>query len=299
MQKADVGVIVGRFQVHTLHAAHKELIDGIYNSHPQTIIVLGLSPVRVSINNPLDFEARRRMLQESYPNASVVYINDHPSDAEWSKNLDRLVGSLISPSQSVCLYGGRDSFLHAYSGHYPTQELEQKNYVSGTETRRTITRAVKATEDFRAGVIWASANMYPKVHPTVDVAVFDEQYVNILLVRKATEDKWRFPGGFAAPTDLSYEMTARREVSEELGVNLSISDPEYITSAQIDDWRYRGETDKILTMLFVTKVIYGSPTPADDVDFAKWFPITDNIRGSVVAEHQPLIDAVLHWRSRR
>ena len=76
------GVIIARLQVATLHEAHKELIDTVLKEHPKVMIFLGLSPVRGSIRDPLDFQARKQMILESYPhdkypNLSIYYIKDN------------------------------------------------------------------------------------------------------------------------------------------------------------------------------------------------------------------------------
>jgi bifunctional NMN adenylyltransferase/nudix hydrolase len=158
VKSADCAVIIGRFQVPNLHEAHKDLIDSVVKTHPKTILFLGLSPVLGTRNNPLDFEARKKMLQEAYPSLSILYIKDTPSDEVWSKKLDEQIGDLVSPNQSVVLYGSRDSFIRHYSGKYKTLELESKVYVSGTEIRNSISKSVKETPDFRSGVIWGAYN---------------------------------------------------------------------------------------------------------------------------------------------
>ncbi len=301
---ADVGVIVGRFQIHEPHSAHRDLIDTIYNTHKQTIILLGLAPTKVTIENPLDFESRKRMLAKLYPDATILPIKDQPgepveSNLRWSMELDRIVGEVVSPSQTVCLYGGRESFIQSYiTKRFPTQELEPEVMVSATEIRRSITKTVMNSKEFRAGVIWASANRYPAAYPTVDIAILDERTrTNILLVRKSAESKWRLPGGFVDPTDMSYEAAARREVSEELS-GLAVTDLQYLGSVRVDDWRYRRERDKIITTLFATTVMFGSPVPSDDVAFAKWFPLTKELKNDIVPEHLPLIELVLEKAAR-
>ena len=291
----DVGVIVGRFQVHELHDAHLELIANVMARHEKVIIFLGLSPLMVTSRNPLDFEARKQMILEAFPGVNVLYIKDTNSDEFWSKRLDEQVSDLVSPTQSVILYGGRDSFIKHYRGNLPTRELTQDRWISGTEQRRSISKKVKSDPAFRAGVIWASANRHPICYPTVDIAVFrsepGESIDNqILLVRKPHEELWRLPGGFAEPGSDSYETDARREVSEEVGV--SISDPKYVASVQIDDWRYRNENDKIKTLLFRAVYLSGRPEGADDVAEARWFDWSTDVENVVVDSHKPLIRAL-------
>ena len=290
---SDVGVLVGRFQVHRLHEAHLALIRSVYDTHPQTVIVLGLSPARVTHRNPLDFEARKQMLLDAFPKATIFYLHDQPSDDIWSDKLDALIDGYLSPRQSVRLYGGRDSFITRYHGKYETQALDSPVYVSGTELRQSITRSVKASEDFRAGVIWASANGYPRVYPAVDVAICQDvagqRLHDWLMVRKPNEKQWRFPGGFVLPTDRSYEDAAKREAMEETGAE--IGRLEYVGSFLVDDWRYRQETDKILTTLFKAAYVFGPIRPADDVAEARWSNQIDV--ADIVPEHHPLVNALI------
>src|ERR1051325_9345005 len=73
----DVGVLVGRFQVPELHQAHKELIGKIAGWHKKFLIVLGCSPTLVSRHNPLDFQARKLMINSHYPDLPIVPLMDH------------------------------------------------------------------------------------------------------------------------------------------------------------------------------------------------------------------------------
>lgn len=299
----DVGVVVGRFQVHRLHAAHQSLIQSVADTHKQVIVVLGVSRTRVTTTNPLDFESRKRLILDSFPDhkITVLYIPDEQSDDVWSRRFDALIENATSPAQAVTLFGGRDSFVSRYRGRYATQVLEPQVYVSGTELRKGISREVRGSEDFRAGVIWAAANGWPVVHPAVDVAVYRYASVQLseqappaqrdwLLVRKETEGGWRLPGGFAQPSDVSWEAAACRELLEETGVE--VSEPRYAGSHRVDDWRYRHEENKIVTTLFVAMHKFGGPQPADDVAEARWFPEANLLGGNagfVMAEHMPLV----------
>jgi bifunctional NMN adenylyltransferase/nudix hydrolase len=295
----DVGVIVGRFQVPELHEAHQDLIQAVCEAHDKVVVFLGLSSVGAPTKeNPLDFQARKQMLLEKFPQLNILYIKDLPSDELWSRNLDGKVQDVVTPNQKPVLYGGRDSFIARYSGKYPTLELEPEVYVnfSGTETRRTVARmSTHASPEFRKGVIWTTQSKFPTCYPTVDVAVLNKD--EVLLAKKPHEDKWRFIGGFADPRSTCYEQDARREVAEE--AHIAITDPKYVGSAIIDDWRYRAEVDKIKTIFFVALLQSGAPRPDDDIEELRWFPFgelfSEGVAGKSVGRTRPEIVVPSHY----
>lgn len=290
----DVGVIVGRFQVHELHDAHKTLINEVLSRHDKVILILGLSPLMVTQENPLDFQARKQMLLAEFPSLNVLYIKDRVSDQLWSKDLDAKILDLITPAQKPMLYGGRDSFIAHYKGRFDTEELEPEVYVrfSGTDIRKQIaSRSTTGDPNFRAGVVWASQSKFPTCYPTVDVVILGGDGERMLLCRKPDETKFRFIGGFADPRSPSYEADVRREVAEE--AHIEITDPKYVGSVLIDDWRYRREVDKIKTLLFTADHMYGSPQPDDDIVELRWFDNTDVHRNRdtiLVPTHHVLFD---------
>jgi len=285
---ADCAVIVGRFQVNELHEAHIDLINSVIQKHDRVLLFLGNSIIRNTTSNPLDYRARRAMIADKFPNVEVHYINDNPSDAAWSKSLDKQIGEQLLPMQSVTLYGSRDSFLKAYSGKYNVCELEATTFISGTEVRRRVCNNYPPTADYRAGMIAATAYRYPTAFQTVDIAVVNDKG-EILLARKPEEKKWRFIGGFSDPRSTSLEADAKREVTEEASVE--VDDITYLGSTLIDDWRYRGEQDKIKTALFLAKYIYGKPEGSDDVAEVKWVPIgTGLTKDNIEPLHHVLVD---------
>ncbi len=308
--KFDVGVIIGRFQVPELHEAHRELINYVRSNHKKVMIFLGLSPLMVTQENPLDYEARKQMLLEEFPDVNVLYIKDVNSDKVWSKRLDEMVSDLLTPSQTAVLYGGRDSFISYYIGKFPTRELEQTVWISGTEIRKNIaSRSAKAAADFREGVIWASRSRFPLVISTVDVVVFNTyKPTKILLAKKLNEDQWRCIGGFTDPLSPSDEADARRETYEE--ANIALEDLIDAGSFSIDDWRYRGEPDTIRTHLFTGIIGAGQVAKAgDDIAFTKWFWLPSHITREgvkdtdvlmidrdVIPEHRKLVAAALKSR---
>jgi len=285
---ADVAVVVGRFQVNELHEAHIDLINSVTQKHDRVLLFLGNSIIRNTTSNPLDYRARRAMIAEKFPTVEVHYINDHPSDTVWSKNLDKQISEQLLPLQSVTLYGSRDSFLKAYSGKYNVCELEATTFISGTEVRRRVVNNYPPTADYRAGMIAATAYRYPTAFQTVDIAVVNDKG-EILLARKPDEKKWRFIGGFSDPRSVSLEADAKREVTEEASVE--VDDITYLGSTLIDDWRYRGEQDKIKTALFLAKYIYGKPEGSDDVAEVKWVQIgTGLTKDNIEPLHHVLVD---------
>lgn len=287
---AEVGVLVGRFQVNELHEGHKQLINGVVRKHEKVLLFLGLSPVRVTRNNPLDFESRKQLILNGYPNVNVLYIKDVPSDEAWSKNLDQQIRDLVGPLATVVLYGGRESFIDHYTGKYPTEEIGESVYRSGTEVRKKLGAAVKSHPCFRAGVVWAAYNRYPTTFPTVDVAIWDETGTKLLMAKKPDEQLYRFIGGFVSPGE-TLEATCRREVAEE--AHIEITDPQYVGSRPIDDWRYRRELDGIVTTLFEAKHMFGRPAPDDDISELAWFEV-EGLRDKIVEEHRPLLRMLMN-----
>lgn len=292
-QKYDVGVIVARFQCHELTTGHIDLIESVKAMHDKVIVFLGLSPLRNTIENPLDFRCRKTMLNETYPDIDVYYIDDIPGDDyAWSRYLDSQILKWRNPNQSVVLYGSRDSFLNRYKGKSPVRELEAAERISATEIRRRVCNNYPPTKDYRAGIVASTAQRHPSVIPTVDVAIINYDKKEILVIKKLNEKKKRFVGGYAVKSG-SYEQDARREVMEETKVE--IGDPEYIGSALIDDPRYSGEKDCIKTLFFVAAYIYGSPNVANDEDLTEniesyhWIKYGDLDEKNFQDEHAPLV----------
>ena len=298
---AEIGVIVGRFQVHRLSEGHKHLINYVSSRHHKVAVLLGSTPgVLVTRRNPLDFQSRKAMIQEAYPDLTVLPLRDEPTDLGWSRSLDRVVHEAFDIG-SVILYGSRDSFIPSYEGRWPTVELEDSRDASGTELRQSISHKVRTSEDFRHGVVYASYNRHPVAFPTVDVALIRllipgrPLQTEVAMGRKATDapGKWRFPGGFVDPRrDKSLVAAAARELLEELGQAPGHDAFKFIGSTLIDDWRYRNEEDSIMTSLFRVMYQFGPLTAGDDLDEAKWIPIP-RILDLVLPQHLPLAEMLI------
>ena len=107
----SIGVIVARFQVAELTEGHKELLDFVLNKeHNQNVIFLGVAPTKATKNNPLDYDSRRRMIEEAYPGQfTILFQEDRATDQKWSEELDESI-SIIANGRDVVMYGSRDSF---------------------------------------------------------------------------------------------------------------------------------------------------------------------------------------------
>lgn len=147
--KTEIGILVGRFQTPFLHEGHLEVINNVVANHPRVFIFIGQSPLKCTKNDPLDFNTRRAMLEEHFPEIEVHRIDDTHDNERWSRELDRQIGLLAGPDQKVTLYGSRDSFIKSYSGRFETVELKPTKYISATEIRKSIGIRSKKSRQFR------------------------------------------------------------------------------------------------------------------------------------------------------
>lgn len=283
---ADIGIIVGRFQVHKLHEAHRDLIQTVQKNHKRVVVFLGVARIQGTRNNPLGFDPRKQMILGDFPDVTVLPLNDQRSDKLWAKDLDTQLHSLY-PNNSFMLYGSRDSFTRIYGqyGKLPITELEPEVYVSGTKLRNEAFQTMENTESFRAGIIHAVFNRYPMTGACVDVAVRKDDQV--LLCRKPGEKLFRFIGGFKDRKDKSYEAAGKREVMEE--AHAEVGDLRYVGSMNVDDWRYRGEIDGITTVFYEADFVSGKLEPDDDIEELRWFKLSDLTPDMVEFEHSPLV----------
>jgi bifunctional NMN adenylyltransferase/nudix hydrolase len=292
--------IIARFQTPYLHEGHHFILNTVKKNHHKIVVILGVSHVKGSTRNPFDFYTRERMIRQSYPEMVVLPLKDCRTDEEWSANLDALLSDHF-PAEKFLLYGGRDSFIPFYKGSLSTEVLPESGGYSSTAIREEGADIVLDSADFRYGINYAYHNQYARVNPTVDIAVL-KNHEYILLGKKKGCDQWRFPGGFVDPADARYEDAASRELNEECG-SIVTGDMHYIGSSAIDDWRYRKENHKIISILFGTVWIEGEPIALDDLAFVEWVPLNNLSRmmenEQVVFEHKVLFKMLLSYLQNR
>ncbi len=269
--RTSVGVVIGRFQVASLHAGHRYLLDYVAARHDQLLILIGATEAFPTKKNPLSYVMREAMVRTAYPHAHIAPLYDHPSNEEWSKNLDALIAKTF-PAANAVLYGSRDSFIPYYSGGNTVVEVPKIDAQSGTEYRRKTSKRILRSAAFRRGVIHTQENRFPIPYPAVDIAILNPARQEVLLGAKVSDgDKYRFIGGFVDTTDASLEQAALREAREETSLP-TLANIRFVGSRVVDDWRYRGTGDVIMSTLFAATYVSGTPCPADDIAHLAWIP---------------------------
>lgn len=295
MSKPSYGVIVGRFQVNYLHDGHMELFRQVRARHKGVIVYVGVSPAGLTKDNPLDFPVRKAMIQAKFPEFTVLPLMDTKLDTEWSDALDASIATVV-PFGDVTLYGGRDSFVPHYEGRFKPVELAlpiETQKVSGTDIRAEVSNTVLESAEFRAGMIYAASHLWPVLLPTVDIAIFNSDYTEVLLGRRSTETRFRFIGGHAEKKHGNYETGARTEVLEEAG--LDPNHMEYIGSTVIKDWRYATSDRGVMTAFFATTTMSMGAKAGDDIHEVRWFKLSKLEASDIVDTHQPLYGLMLSF----
>jgi len=303
MNKPSFGVVVGRFQVHEMHDGHMELFRVVRGRHSRVIVFLGCTKVGPTRHDPLDFETRRKMVQAKFPDFTVLPLQDKKTDEEWSTELDARIDDAVGgvPAEIV-LYGSRESFAPFYHGRHGVKELdvEVPTSLSATDIREKLTNEVMEDPKFRAGVIYAMNQLYPRCITTVDVAILHARGdggVSILLGKKAEDVGWRFVGGHAKPLTPTFEQDVKDEAFEETG--LDVSGIGYVGSSRIESWRWKAEkSEGMKTLFFVAWSTTLGGRAADDLAECRWFDLAAVTEADIEEEHKPLFE-MLHASARR
>lgn len=291
-----VGVIIARFQGHTLHAGHCSLLARVQQLSDRMVVILGIAPV--STRDPLSYSLRQHMVLARYPNAVVWGVGNYRSDRDWAGAIDSFLYWTF-PGAEITLYGCRDSCLEQYAawGYNKTETLSDGPETSATSLRNSV--AELDTAEFRAGVIHGISTTCSRVHTAVDIALYNyipsvpmvtkpdtPAVLRVLLVRKQGEHDWRFPGGCVDAEDGSFLRAAQRELYEETG--LTGHTFTHVNSRRIDDWRYRRTGISTFSTLYAATYTHGYPKPQDrEIADAKWVGVNESVMDvTVVPEHR-------------
>ena len=142
---------------------------------------------------------------------------------------------------------------------------------------------------------------YPVAFHTVDMAIvrFRGTKPQVAMIKKHHEVNaafLRFPGGFVDPSDNSAEMSASRETSEELGIDVPANNFVYMGSSNVDDPRYRNSPHKILTSFYFAEVDQSTVISAgDDAAYAEFIDIENLNENNINPIHKPLVELLKQY----
>ncbi len=301
VSKPGVGVVIGRFQVATLHEGHQAVFKAA-DRHNKLLVLVGVRPSQlVTPSDPLDYPARERMIKEAYPHATVLPLPDQPTDDGWVKLVDEHIHALY-PLDKATLYYGRKSFTEHYGGCHLMAEVDEEPNISGTELRDVDGSTVMNHPDWRRGVIYASQNKYTSIYPCVDIAILrpgdpkkrELGGLHILLGKRDNEEgRYRLPGGHVNASDEGGEAAARREAMEETG--LECGDLCYVGNYKVKSWRDTERGGVIFTTLFVAPYMFGGAKAGDDLDKLEWVRL-DQVHEVLFADsHKMLAEKVVEY----
>jgi len=276
-----LSVIIGRFQTPYLHEGHLELIKQAHNNSENILILIGCTAATGTDKNPLDFKTRERMFSL---NCEVKPLHDMLSDQDWSDQIDKIIADL--GFEEATIFGGRDNSIEGrYFGKHKIKIIDEKGGKSSTALRKEIAETTRDSSNFRAGIIYAAENRYPIVYSTVDVIVKnDDKY---LVGKKG--DKYCFIGGFVDPSDVTLQRAATRELKEETGIT-SFGDIDYCGSIKIDDERYKGTKDCIMTHCFLVRNARDLENEIQDKEFKDFVWATREELEELLHDfHKPLL----------
>lgn len=145
--------------------------------------------------------------------------------------------------------------------------------------------------------------IYPVSYQAVDIIVYNPDTRCVLLGRKwqdktrtKPKNELRFLGGFVDPADSSLENAAHRELAEEAGINVEVSRAKYLGSFRVNDPRYVNSEDKIMSAVFLTYYVYGTPKGGDDIAEVEWVSLDvlfTSYKQCLAPEHIALFDLLI------
>jgi bifunctional NMN adenylyltransferase/nudix hydrolase len=288
-----LSVIIGRFQTNQLHEGHLDLIRQAKAATGHDILVLiGTTAAAGTDKNPLSFELRKHLFDIHISFSPILPLEDMASDKDWSDKIDGIIEDL--GYDEALIWGGRDNGIEGYyTGKHKIRIIEQRENHSSTAIRKNIAKQSLNCSNFRAGIIHHIENRYPIVYSTVDVAIYrldDFGNLNSVLMGKKG-DKFCFPGGFIDPQDENLHQAAFRELKEETGITQDYL--EYIFSYKVNDARYKGTKDCIMTHFFAGSnhsITFPDSSKISDKEFKEftWIPATEKSLDLISDTHKPL-----------
>lgn len=183
-------------------------------------------------------------------------------------------------------------------------EIRHSSLLSHSLTPKSLEKAVSMSHYYahRQYPIY-QMHPFPTSFQATDSVIIWREAGKILLGRKKGKKLWRLPGGFVDPKDTNLEKASERERSEECHIGFEDADlclcshPKYIGSCRVPDPRYENSPDKIMSAVFISYYIDGTPKAGDDLVEVKWFT-KDYVRRCypkmVEPVHHPLMSMLIN-----
>jgi bifunctional NMN adenylyltransferase/nudix hydrolase len=314
----SVGVLYAPFQTSSLLEVHRNILTEMQQAHVQIVIALPVRRVTPTKNAPLDYATREAMIRQYFASFKR-YIHVVPVvDRKYPKNkvvaLEDAVKSLFSNSPTVCLYADTD-FMELYlknGGMWKTKKGNSHPLSIGDleclSRKAELDYALVSDDKFRRGVIFGLQSQFPISWPTVDIAIRRVVGGKVLYLfgKKPGEHGWRFPGGFKDRKDSNFESAVWREAMEEVlkkGIEPQkvFEKPCYVSSRNVNDWRYKDEVDGITTLFYVTTFMGTEDQikAGDDLCDTKWFCLEDINQEEIEGEHIYLYQDLCEYEKQR
>ena len=162
-----IGIIIGRFQVPTLHKGHLHLISSVLELTDEVHIFIGTAKPenQFTPHDSLPYEARRAMILDSYPILTESNIHEIPDIGNWElwvKDLDARIENL-NLNGEIFICGSRDSVAikyKAFHGKFANLIIPELKGFSGTNARKQIEQEYEPdwnNEENRKLVIWLAS----------------------------------------------------------------------------------------------------------------------------------------------
>lgn len=327
MQKAHLGILIGRFQ--PFHLGHAFLIEEALKHCDALLIAIGSSFRARNFKNPWSFDERKALIQQHFPNAPLHFaaIPDFfYSENAWINAVKDSVKT-HNPSK-VTLFGHNKDYSSYYLKEFPSwhyHELPNLKSINATKireeyfwngdldeaippsTRKFMATFQKTTEFARLQEealfvrsyknSW-SHSPYPPLFVTTDALVTCDEHL-LLIRRKLCPGKglYALPGGFLEVNEW-VETGLIRELVEETAIDVSNEIlQKHLKAIRIFDYPDRSLIGRVITH----SGHFDLPKPcphikaADDALSAEWIPLKSlfSLREQFHDDHYQIISTLL------
>jgi len=320
-------IFMGRFQ--PFHNGHLNACDQGLQSTDHIIILVGSAFSARGIKNPFTFDERRAMISGSLDaegfggKYTILPIKDYfYSDNAWISNVQKKVGAVVGPNDTVSLIGlNRDSTSY-YLKLFPkwgSMSILENFPIHATDIRKSLLQyndIPTTVPDYVAEMLktlsskdlkkeWEaidkyklswSASPYDPIFVTTDAVVVSSGHV-LLIKRRGYPGKGllALPGGFVQP-DETLESGCIRELKEETKIDV----PKavlvgHIKRRSVFDYPFRSVRERTITHAFYIELddVLPKVKGGDDAAKAMWTPLNELNMEEFFEDHYQIINSFI------